>query len=169
MQDPGFLAMAGASRRRVLGFVRDRTEAFRVPGRTARFELPGGENAPRTARRAVESLDGLIAPALQDDVRLLVSELVANSVRHAGVGPGDSLTLVLSVSDERLRVEVREPDHGFQPSFPTPPESSGSGSGLFIVERLADRWGITREAGTCVWFEIDGPGGSARGGGARRG
>jgi anti-sigma regulatory factor (Ser/Thr protein kinase) len=134
-----------------------------------RFELRGGENAPRTARRALESLDGQIAPALQDDVRLLVSEVVANSVLHAGVGPDDSLTLVLSVSDERLRVEVHEPDHDFRPSFPAQRESSGSGNGLLIVERVADRWGITREASTCVWFEIDHPGASARRGGASPG
>jgi anti-sigma regulatory factor (Ser/Thr protein kinase) len=161
--------MAGASRRRGLDFARDHTQASRRPGRTHRFEVRGGENAPRSARRAIESLDGQIAPALQDDVRLLVSELVANSVLHAGVGPDDYLRLVLSVSEERLRVEVHEPDHGFQPSFPAPREPSGSGSGLLIVERVADRWGITREASTCVWFEIDGPGGSARRGGARRG
>jgi anti-sigma regulatory factor (Ser/Thr protein kinase) len=134
-----------------------------------RVDFRGGENAPRTARRALESLDGQIPPALQDDVRLLVSELVANSVLHAGVGPDDSLTLVLSVSEERLRVEVHEPDHGFRPSFPAQREASGSGSGLLIVERVADRWGITREAGTCVWFEIDHPGESARGGGASPG
>jgi anti-sigma regulatory factor (Ser/Thr protein kinase) len=151
---PGLrLAMAGASRRRGLDFVRDRG-----PGRTHRFELRGGENAPRTARRALEILDGQIAPALQDEVRLLVSELVANSVLHAGVGPNDSLTLVLSVSGKRLRVEVHEPDHDFRPSFPAPRGSSGSGSGLLIIERLADRWGMTREASTCVWFEIDDPG-----------
>jgi anti-sigma regulatory factor (Ser/Thr protein kinase) len=100
----------------------------------------------------------------------VVSELVTNSVRHTGVGPGnDTLALVFSVAEESLRVEVHEPDHGFKPSFPAPRQSSGSGSGLLIVKRLADRWGITREASTCVWFEIDGPGGSARGGGARRG
>jgi anti-sigma regulatory factor (Ser/Thr protein kinase) len=134
-----------------------------------RFELRGGENAPRTARGAFDSLDGQIAPALQDDVRLLVSELVANSVLHAGVGPDDSLTLVLSVSEERLRVEVHEPDHAFRPSFPALRELSGSGNGLLIVERVADRWGITRETSTCVWFEIDHPGGSARRGGASPG
>jgi anti-sigma regulatory factor (Ser/Thr protein kinase) len=137
--------------------------------RDQRFELRGGENAPRTARRALDSLDGQIPPALQDDVRLLVSELVANSVLHAGVGPDDSLTLVLSLSEERLRVEVHEPDHGFRPLFPAARELSGSGNGLLIVERVADRWGITREASTCVWFEIDHPGGSARRDGARRG
>jgi anti-sigma regulatory factor (Ser/Thr protein kinase) len=123
----------------------------------------------RTARGALDSLDGQIAPALQDDVRLLVSELVANSVLHAGVGPDDSLTLVLSVSEERLRVEVHEPDHDFRPSFPAVRELSGSGNGLLIVERVADRWGITRETSTCVWFEIDHPGGSARRGGASPG
>jgi anti-sigma regulatory factor (Ser/Thr protein kinase) len=134
-----------------------------------RFELRGGENAPRTARRALDSLDGQIPSALQDDVRLLVSELVANSVLHAGVGPQDSLTLVLSVSEERLRVEVHEPDHDFRPSFPAQRELSGSGNGLLIVERVANRWGITRQASTCVWFEIDHPGGSARRGGASPG
>jgi anti-sigma regulatory factor (Ser/Thr protein kinase) len=134
-----------------------------------RFELRGGENAPRTARRALDSLDGQLPPALQDDVRLLVSELVANSVLHASVGPDDSLTLVLSVSEERLRVEVHEPDHDFRPSFPAQRESSGSGNGLLIVERVADRWGITREASTCVWFEIDHPEACARRGGASPG
>jgi anti-sigma regulatory factor (Ser/Thr protein kinase) len=147
--------MAGASRRRGLRFVRDRTGASRSPGRTRRFELRGGENAPWTARRIVDRLDGEIPAAIREDARLLVSELVANSVLHARVGPDDSLTLVLSVSQTRLRVELHEPDHGFEPSFPAPRGASGSASGLLIVERVADRWGVTRDARTCVWFEID--------------
>jgi hypothetical protein len=123
-----------------------------------RFELQGGENAPRAGRRAVECLTGRIAAAVQDDVRLLVSELVTNSVRHAHVGPDDSLTLVLSLSEQRLHVEVHDPGRGFEASRPAPRARSGGGSGLRIVERLADRWGVAHEADTCVWFEIDGAG-----------
>jgi anti-sigma regulatory factor (Ser/Thr protein kinase) len=149
-------------------FGRRITGASRSTARTWRFDLRGGENAPRTARRILVGLDGQIPPALQDDVRLLVSELVANSVVHARVGPDDSLTLVLSVSETGLRVEVHEPDHGFAPSFPAPHGSSESGSGLLIVDRLADRWGLTREASTCVWFELDGPGRSQSRGRTRR-
>jgi anti-sigma regulatory factor (Ser/Thr protein kinase) len=139
-------------------FVRDRAGTPGSPSETRHFALQGGENAPRAARRAVESLAGQIAPVVHDYVRLMASELVANSVLHARVGPDDSLMLVLSVSEKRLRVELHEPDHDVGPSFPAPHASPGSGNGLLIVERLADRWGITREASTCVWFEIDDPG-----------
>jgi hypothetical protein len=29
------------------------------------------------------------------------------------------------------------------------------GWGLFLVEKLADRWGVARNSLTRVWFEID--------------
>jgi hypothetical protein len=99
-------------------------------------------------------------PTRRPHVRALTDCLIASVATLAGIAVRQ---------EESLRVEVREPDHGFKPSFPAPPESSGSGRGLLIVGRLADRREITREASTCVWFDIDGPRGSARGGGARRG
>ena len=43
--------------------------------------------AAAAARRGLREANGMLAPAIRDDVLLLVSELVANAVRHAGAGP----------------------------------------------------------------------------------
>jgi anti-sigma regulatory factor (Ser/Thr protein kinase) len=77
-------------------------------------------------------------------------------VRHAQVGSDSRLTLVLSLSERTLRVEVHDPGPGFDASRPAPAARPGSGNGLRIVARIADRWGIAREETTRVWFEIDG-------------
>jgi anti-sigma regulatory factor (Ser/Thr protein kinase) len=146
--------VGGASRRGSVDHVREPAGA----PRTQRFELQGGETAPHAARCAVDSIAGRIAPTIHDDVRLLVSELVANSVLHARADSDNSLTLVLSLSERRLRVEVHDAGHGFHASLPALDAPSKSGNGLRLVEQLADRWGMAREPSTCVWFEVDRPG-----------
>jgi anti-sigma regulatory factor (Ser/Thr protein kinase) len=89
------------------------------------------------------------------DVRLLVTELVANSVRHAGLRPGDEVALRLELDDVRLRVEVRDPGRGFDPvAVRREPDAEG-GRGLLILDAIAHRWGTTTTPGSTVWFEID--------------
>jgi len=44
---------------------------------------------------------------------------------------------------------------GFQRRVRVPERGSGSGWGLYLVDQLADRWGVSREEATRVWFEID--------------
>jgi anti-sigma regulatory factor (Ser/Thr protein kinase) len=114
-------------------------------------------DAGRTARSALAGLLGGVESPLYEDVRLLVTELVTNCVRHAGVGPEAQLELLVSVSRETLRVEVRDSGPGFEPRPRAPDNTSDSGWGLVLVDRLADRWGVAREASTRVWFEIDRP------------
>ncbi|ARF82292.1 ATP-binding protein [Kitasatospora aureofaciens] len=88
----------------------------------------------------------------EDDIVLLVAELVANAMLHAG-GPVD---LVLDASETRLRIEVSdrstvlpEPRRPHRPGLP-------GGHGLFIVQKAADRWGALPHAdGKTVWAEID--------------
>lgn len=91
-------------------------------------------------------------PDVVDDVLLLVAELVANAMLHAG-GP---LELVLDASPARLRIEVSDgSDHLPEPRRPHRPGVPG-GHGLFIVQRAADRWGADPTAGgKAVWAEID--------------
>jgi anti-sigma regulatory factor (Ser/Thr protein kinase) len=97
----------------------------------------------------------VLGRALFNNVRLLVSELVTNSVRHSQTGASDPIELRLAVFADRLRVEVSDHGSGFQRRVRTPERGSGSGWGLYLVDQLADRWGVSRDETTHVWFEID--------------
>jgi anti-sigma regulatory factor (Ser/Thr protein kinase) len=107
------------------------------------------------ARRAVLARNGVLSASVRQDVLLLVTELVTNAVRHAEVGPEQSLRVELQFSPRRVRVQVFDPGTGFtRTRAPSRGDESG-GWGLFLVDRIAYRWGIRRTAsGTCVWFEI---------------
>lgn len=90
-----------------------------------------------------------------DEVRLLVSELVTNSVRHSGMGDREWIGLRVDHSPRMLRVEVTDKGPGFEAGQPLPSMYQDSGWGLYLVEQIADRWGVKQEEGTCVWFELD--------------
>ena len=118
-------------------------------------ELEPGATAASEARAALAALDGRIDRDALDDVRLLVSELVTNSVRHSGVGPGDRVRLTVASRGDKVRVEVVDPGSGFEPRPRTADQEKGSGWGLHLVERLAARWGVESGRRTRVWFEIE--------------
>ena len=117
------------------------------------FELAGGPYAVTAARLALADLDSHLDAALAFDVRLLVSELVTNSVQHARVAAEDSIVLVLAISNATVRVEVRDEGPGFEPPASPPADDADKGWGLFLVEQLADSWGVS-DGGKGVWFEI---------------
>ena len=73
--------------------------------------------AAAEARHALDDVAGTIPDGRLRDVRLLISELVTNAVRHANLAEGDAIMLVIDVRDLMLRVEVRDPRGGFVPSF----------------------------------------------------
>jgi anti-sigma regulatory factor (Ser/Thr protein kinase) len=52
-------------------------------------------------------------------------------------------------------VEVADDGPGFEPRPQTPDQDSRSGWGLYLVDQLADRWGVTRSEAGGAWFEID--------------
>ena len=113
----------------------------------------------RAARHAVDGIDQLGEyDEAAFNTRLLVTELVGNSVRHAGLDPADIITLDLEIRPRSVRVEVRDPGPGFRrPSFSDEPPIGTSGRGLYLVDALADRWGVsqTPDGEARVWFEID--------------
>ena len=112
--------------------------------------------AAAEARRALEALDGLLPPEKLEDVRLLVSELVSNSVIHAGLSPDEAVTVTVTVRGGLVRGEVRDRGPGFEPpEEPTPKPDLAGGWGLYIVDKMADRWGVARTGSKSVWFEID--------------
>ena len=112
------------------------------------------------ARHAVAGLRPYLNPAVADNAELLVSELVTNSVRHAGLPDEASIEFSVRASAEVLMVEVADAGNGFeQNGTPRPRLVSGvaepSGWGLFLVDRISDRWGaVQSDAETRVWFEL---------------
>jgi anti-sigma regulatory factor (Ser/Thr protein kinase) len=118
------------------------------------FELAGGPYAVTAARLALSDLDSHVEPSIAFDVRLLVSELVTNSVKHASVGEDESILLDVRIVDDVVRVEVRDSGPGFERPTVAPPNDADQGWGLFLVEQLADEWGVERER-QAVWFQID--------------
>jgi two-component sensor histidine kinase len=127
-------------------------EAFSVEA-----DVPGGPRAAARARRLVEhELAGRMPGALLADVCLLVTELVANVVRHGGAGSGASLRVRLQGRRPGLHVEVVNADHTHSRVAPRRPDFDGGGGlGLQLVERLASRWGVRDARPTAVWFEMD--------------
>jgi len=119
---------------------------------TIDVQLESTPSAPARARGALDAIDGRISPERMRDVRLLVSELVTNAVRHAD---GEAVRLIVSLRAGRLRIEVHDPGKGFDLKPPPDDPLRASGWGLVLVEELADRWGIDHNPQTRVWFEMD--------------
>jgi anti-sigma regulatory factor (Ser/Thr protein kinase) len=117
-------------------------------------ELAVSPEAASEARHALDGLNDDLSGRMRD-VRLLVSELVTNAVRHANLADGDVIVLVLDLADDALRVEVHDPGGGFVPTAPSPDPARPSGWGLYLVAELADRWGVDSDESTLVWFELD--------------
>jgi anti-sigma regulatory factor (Ser/Thr protein kinase) len=114
-----------------------------------------GPSAAAWARNALFALEQRVDEAVMADVRLLVSELVTNSVRHSDMAPGDTVGLDVTLDAGTIRVEVTDTGTGFEPRPRKRGQSKAGGWGLFLVDRLADRWGVARNHFTHVWFEID--------------
>jgi anti-sigma regulatory factor (Ser/Thr protein kinase) len=111
--------------------------------------------APAAARGALAPLGGIVSEDTLKATELLVSELVTNAVRHAGLRSEDWIDMRVEVLDDRVRVSVTDPGHGFARPPPDPRPDRSSGWGLFLVGQIADRWGLERERETAVWFEIE--------------
>jgi anti-sigma regulatory factor (Ser/Thr protein kinase) len=119
-----------------------------------RIELHGGLSAPRRARTiARDVLGSLVDDRRRNDLLVLVTELVTNAVRHAGVGPVDTLIVHLAGAADVIRVEVCDRGPGFDPADHEPRPDGGFG--LPLLRALSDRWGVSVDDETCVWFEMD--------------
>jgi anti-sigma regulatory factor (Ser/Thr protein kinase) len=114
---------------------------------TLSLTLPPVPESATRARRALVS-HGL-EEELEHTITLLVTEIVANSVRHAG-GEAD-IHFAAVLAPGFARVEVLDAGAGFDPEV----RHDTDGYGLRLVDKLATRWGVERAQGTLVWFEVD--------------
>jgi anti-sigma regulatory factor (Ser/Thr protein kinase) len=116
------------------------------------FQFPPADDAPAQARAALEVFDQILSPEVLEDLQLVVSELVTNSVKF---GPKRPITLALSVGKNGL-VEGEVIDQGdgekAKIEMTVEPDLDG-GWGLHLVDQVASGWGV-REGSTHVWFEL---------------
>jgi serine/threonine-protein kinase RsbW len=119
------------------------------------FELVP-EAASRARAVVNDELGRAVSAEILEDATLLVSELVTNAVRHAPRAGIAEVELRLKLDPERVRVVVSDPGAGFVAGRPQPPAATeSSGWGLYLVDRIADRWGVITKDRSEVWFEID--------------
>jgi anti-sigma regulatory factor (Ser/Thr protein kinase) len=122
-----------------------------------RMRLGSGPDAAAEARRAIAGLRADLDPPLMETLRLLVTELITNSVRHTEC---DSLMLRVAIGRAAVLTEVTDEGPGFDPGVALEGElpdahDPDSGWGLFLVQRLARDWGVKEDgASKRVWFEL---------------
>ena len=115
--------------------------------------IVGNADAASRARSELSRLKADLDPPLLESIRLLITELITNAVRHA-LAPAVEMTV--TVSERDVHVEVANPGGDFE-AAPSGPEDSDSGWGLFLVDRLSERWGVAQDSGSVyqrVWFEL---------------
>jgi len=113
---------------------------------------PGPEAVP-AARKALDGLAGLLERPAWENLRLLVTEVVTNGVRHGSQrGP---VTVAVALGEDKVRVDVSDCGRGFTPPEAPMPRGDGTGGwGLQLVDRVATTWGVAVGDNTCVWFEL---------------
>lgn len=119
-----------------------------------RIELLGVPESAAEARRRLAALLGRDHLAF-DDIELMTSELVTNSVKYADSTPIS--VVVTQVDERRIRVEVVDGGHPVNKPQLTdePSDCAESGRGLHIVRMLAADAGISDDVtGRIVWFEV---------------
>ena len=124
-------------------------------GHDRRIRLKATPEAPYEARRE------FVAAArhwLPDDAlvtgRLLVSELVTNTVRHGDCQPDDPIDLLVERSPRGVRVEVCQLRPVDRAGIVRDRHDDREGGfGLALVEDLAAAWGVQPDP-PCVWFEL---------------
>jgi len=140
-----------------------------VPGASheVRRALLARPQAAAQARHTVAALD--VPQAARDSLTLIVTELVTNAVRHAGLSANDAVDLHMTTGAGSVRLVVRDPGSGFDPASleARPDPLIVGGQGLVIVAALAEDWGVDRDAEGCtVWCEVASNGAPARNGAA---
>lgn len=129
-----------------------------VPERRQTRRLDALPTAVSEARRWVGGVaDGLVEADQAENLRLVISEIVTNALLHGA--SGDHIDVAVTPKPEFLCVQVTDDGPGLVPhpsALGNEEDDDVGGFGLYFVEQLTRRWGVTREnQRTRVWFELD--------------
>jgi anti-sigma regulatory factor (Ser/Thr protein kinase) len=110
-------------------------------------------SVPHARERVIALAEPFVAAPRIADLRLVISEVITNAVRHGGDG---DMVVAVTPKHGYLCVQVTDTGDGFAPRPRAFEPDDDGGFGLFLIERLTRRWGLTREnRNTRVWFEFD--------------
>jgi anti-sigma regulatory factor (Ser/Thr protein kinase) len=112
---------------------------------------PAPDSVAEARTRLLEALGPQLAAEQRQTLKLLVSEVVTNAIRHGG--SREPVELSARWGDE-VHVEVVDHGDGFLPHPRDGALEDPGGYGLFLVGRLADRWGVETNDATRVWFVL---------------
>jgi anti-sigma regulatory factor (Ser/Thr protein kinase) len=124
-------------------------------GELAEVALPARLSAPGAARIVVAGcLLGLVGRRTLEDAKLLITELVTNSLLHGELDRRDTVLVRIYIAADALRLEVENSGTAGAVAANGPDPQAGRGFGLEILERLVSHWGVRRDQGTTVWCEM---------------
>lgn len=123
---------------------------------TLEMEVAAVPSAASRVRAAiVTALDGALEQEVLENLLMVATELVSNSVMHSGMREDEHLRFRLR-ADRVIRVEVADTGRGFSASAPrvVDPGRDPGGRGLMIVELLSEDWGVVQDDRVVVWAEL---------------
>jgi len=110
------------------------------------LRVPFAASSVSVARQALKNwlVDSHVRREAVDDARVVISELVGNSVRHAQPLAEGDIVVSWLVDDRGLQISVTDGGSGTRPRKVNASSSALAGRGMAIVETLADSWWADR-------------------------
>ena len=118
------------------------------------LRVPNDVNAPEDARRQLSEVLGSVDPKLSIDVLLIVSEAVTNAVlpHQREPAPDEEIEVDLRVEPSVVNGEIRDGRLGFDVKLAV--FDKHVARRLYLIDRLASRWGLEFTDGARLWFEV---------------
>ena len=120
-----------------------------------RLWFAGVTRAPSSARAALSVLDSYLDEDRLQSLRLVITELITNSIRHSAMDEQGVVGLDIRLQAGVLRCTVSDPGAGFErPEVVKPHDDRPGGFGLVILDSISDSWGVAHDELFRVWFEL---------------
>ena len=118
-----------------------------------KVELPAKAQSAGWSREAVAEFRDRLDRDAFIDLRLIVSELIADAVRSAKE-PKNPIVLRVELRDGHIHVDVCDGAETYEPG-PMPPELGERGWGVEFARIFAQHWGSRPEGDRgCVWAQM---------------
>ena len=118
------------------------TSSLRAARAPVTLRVPFAASSVSVARQKLKTwlVEVGIRGDLVEDARVVISELVANSVRHAQPLPDGDILVTWKMAAQGLQISVTDGGSGTRPRKVDAPSSALAGRGMAIVETLAETW-----------------------------